>query len=302
LSDRLDMAQLAGTLALRCVGVDEGLRFGRHGYEVLVPEPIGDHLVPESALGRHLLYGILWGIRLAIDRANSDYEPAHERPERPERVFLPHEIPSVYGERLPRVATALTLAWFTQLSAEQPVKTGGLVDGLDFVYILETGMHLHVLCDSDLGALELSRERLVRDARHALFYNSYKLKPQTETREDWGRVRVFRSSEGLGAGRAMLLPDFDYDAARTGGCVSTPSRDVMVIGRPASPDQADEVYERVAQTTRELLDREAFPLSSFVHRLSTDAIGAGESVSQAPLPPEHLEAVLPPSDLQLDAV
>lgn len=284
MSDDFDISGLASILSLSTARRDGVLFFSRHGHGVAVPGEVVDAWNPSAPSGRHAAYGALFGLRLAVDRVGCGFDVANERPEMPAQVFHHHEIPSVYGERLPRLVPHTTVAWFTALTGEDPVSTDWIIDGLQFVYILETGKFLHMLCESDLDRMELGRDRILRDARHALFYDSYKLKPRQKERTDAGLVRIFLTSEGVTAGRVMLLPDYDYDAAREHGCFSMPSRDTMIIGRPASKEHCDEIFARVGEVTVELVESEALPLCSHVHRMTTDGVSEGEFVGGYTLP------------------
>lgn len=299
MSDSFDIAELGATLSLETSGE---LVLSRHGYSVALPSPLVSNLTGQDPLGRHLIYGVFFGVRLAIDRLACDFDPADERPQKPAQVYHHHEIPSVYGDRLPRLVPDLAIRWFAALTGEQPVTTDWIIDGLSFVYILETGKHLHMLAESDIEQTELTRDKIIRDARHALFYDSYKLKPRDEKRTEAGRVRIFRTVDGVNAGRVMLLPDFDYDAAREHGCFSMPSRDTMVIGRPSAKEFSDEIFERVSQQTDELLASEAFPMCSHVHRMTTDGVERGEFVGDWRLPPlaDVTEPVEPPECVTID--
>ncbi len=299
MNDGFDIPGLASILSLKAEEKDGAVAFARHGHAVALPERIVELMDAGTPLGRHLAYGVLFGVRLAIDRRACDFDVANERPEQPAQVFHHHEIPSLYGERLPRLVPALAVAWFEALTGQEPVATDWIIDGLRFVYILETGKFLHVLADSDVAHMEMERDKILRDARHALFYDSYKLKPRDEERTDAGRVRIFRTAEGVTAGRVMLLPDFDYDAAREHGCFSMPSRDTMIIGRPSAENTSAEIFERVCEVTADFLASEAFPLCSHVHRMDTGGVRAGEYVGEDELP-TFGDDVLPPDDLIIE--
>ncbi len=301
MTDTPSISDLADRLALALRTQDGRLHLSRHGYEVVLPEQLAGRLDASTPAARHQAYGLLFGCRLAIDRRLCDFDLRQERPEKPRQVFHAHEVPSVYGERLPRLVPILTAKWLEALSGCHVFTTPWHVDGLVFVYLLETGKYLHTLCEEDLGKMDLTREKLVRDARHALFYNAYKLKPREKERTEAGLVRIFRTSEGLGASRAMLLPDFDYDAAREHGCFSTPSRDTMIIGRPASVDDSEGIFRRVLALTAEQLRTEAFPLSSMVFRLRSTEVLPGEHAVDAVVPPddEANQSMQPPEGITL---
>lgn len=303
MEDSFSVAELAAVLSLSAASSGGDLRLSRHGRSVVVPSSVTGHFEPSTPLGRHLAYGVLFGVRLAIDRVVAQFDVADERPQKPDQVFLPHQMPSIYGERLPRMVTRPTMAWFAALTGAQPVTTDWIIEGLGFVYVLETGKHLHVLADSDLERMDLTRQKIVDDARHALFYDSYKLKPRDKERTDDGLVRIFKTVEGLGASRAMLLPDYDYDAAREHGCFAIPSRDTMIIGRPSDKARAEAVSRRVTELTAQLVDAEAFPLSSMVYPMTSNAALAGDYAGATHLPPadDVVSAVTPPSGVTIDS-
>lgn len=293
------LTDLADKLSLEFEADGGPLRVTRHDRQVELPAALGAQLDASTPLGRHLTYAILFALRLSIDRLASDFDMSQERPEKPERVFHPHEMPSMYGNRLPWLVPRLCVEWIEALTDERVVTSDWLVDGLAFVYILETGRHLHVLTEADLAQLDFGREKLLRDARHALFYDSYKLKPRDKKRTEAGLVRIFRTVEGMTAGRAMLLPDYDYDAARERGCFATPSRDTMIIGRPSGREYAEQIFEQVSEICADLVASEPFPLSSMVCRLTTEEVELGEFVAQPPLPAHGaaLDDYRPPDDL-----
>jgi hypothetical protein len=291
-----DLSSLAAALSLTLTDDRDRVVLSRHGFALTLPAPVVDALDAHTPVGRHLAFGVLFGVRLAIDRSAAGFDLARERPQKPAKVFHHHEIPSVYGERLPRLVPALVLQWFEALTGLAPVTSSWHIDGLHFVYILETGKYLHLLAESDVERLDMTRNRIISDARHALFYDAYKLKPRHKEQTAQGRVRTFRTSEGLGASRAMLLPDFDYDAARESGCFSIPSRDTMVIGRPVDTEFSEVIFERVSKVTAELVESEAFPLCSMVYTMSANEVGEPENVGEHRLPVSAYDMAVCPHD------
>lgn len=297
------VADLSARLGLDYEQSGGSARLERHGYRLALPGALVDEFDPENPVGRHLLFALLFGVRLAIDRKASTFDVADERPERPEQVYHAHEIPSVYGDRLPRLVSRLSVAWFEALTGKTPLDRPWILDELTFVYILETGKHLHTFCECDVQAAPIGRKKLVRDARHALFYEAYKLKPREKKRVDAGKLFLYRTAEGLGATRVMLLPDYDYDAARAGGCFSTPSRDTLLIGRPREESGAEAIRRKIVAWTERLTQSEAFPLSTRVGTLTTDEARPGEHVGGVELPlavDEAPEIWRPPDDIALD--
>lgn len=256
------LPKLASRLGLDCLppGDAPELILGRHGFEVAIPGEILPRIDPATPLGRHLAWGVFFGVRLAIDHRNHAFDPAEER--------LGDE--ALYGGRLPRLVNTVTMSWFEALSGAPLFTSDWLLDTLKVAYVFESGKYAHPLSGEDVEKMPFSAEKLVKDARYALFYNSYRLKPVQKIAHSEGVIRVFQSVEGLGATRALLLPDFDYDAAREGGCFAVPSRDTMVIGRPRECEDAPELRKKVARLSHEMLEDAAYPLCATIFDMTHD--------------------------------
>jgi hypothetical protein len=267
------------------------LRLLRHRMRVVVPAEVRGRLDPTTPPGRRLAWGVFFGIRLALDHVFCEFDPAQER--------VAHQ--SLYGERLPRLVTRPTLAWFEALTGADALRSDWLLDDLEAVYILETGKCLHTLSMAELERLPMPPEKLLADAQHALFYESYKLKPSEKERSPEGLIRVFCTAEGLGASRALLLPDYDYEAAREGGCFANPSRDAMIIGRPVEPGAAAAaIRERVEALTAEMHRSAEFPLCSTIFEMTPDrAFATSKTATSETATKDAVDAVMPPPGAQI---
>ncbi|AWV89126.1 hypothetical protein [Bradymonas sediminis] len=267
MGSEFSLPQLASRLGLDCAGTDEAstLSLRRHGCAVDVAADIAAHLDPSTPLGRHLAWGVFFGIRLAIDHQNHDFDPAEER----------QGAEALYGGRLPRLVNTVTMSWFEALSGAPLFTSDWLFDSLKLAYLYESGKVVHALSLGDIGQMPISAEKIAKDGRHALFYDSFKRKPVQKITEPEGLIRVFTSSEGLGATRALLLPDFDYDAAREGGCFAIPSRDTMIIGRPRECEGAPALRQKVDALAAQMYRDAPYPLSTTVFDMTPKTAFAG---------------------------
>lgn len=264
---------LASRLGLELGGAQPGdaLTLSRHGFEVALPAEVGARLAPERALGRHLAEGVFFGVRLAIDHGIHAFDPAEER--------LGDQ--ALYGERLPRLVSALSVAWFEALSAQQLFRADWLLDTLKIAYLFESGKALHALTQDDIAKMSIKADKIKNDAHHALFYDSYRLKPAQKIKHPEGLIRVFHTSEGRCATRALLLPDFDYDAAREGGCFAIPARDTLIIGRPGECEDAPALRQKVAALSARMLDEAPYPLCATVFDMTHNRVFPGENPATA---------------------
>jgi hypothetical protein len=288
----IDLDKMADTLSLTVNSADDRLLIHRLGRDLTVsPNPLATIDGPGTR-NRHVAFCILTGARLGLDRLCSTFEPgqAKKTPSRPVRY---HEQPSIYGERMPRLLPRLAVRWFEAICDDQAFVTEWELPEFRQVYVLETGKTLHTLAVRDVPLLDTPPDKIRRNGRHALFYDSYKLKPREKLRYSGGTVRIFRTVEGLGASRAVLLPDFDYDAAREGGSFAIPSRDIMIIGRPDDPEDADDIAAEVTRAARSALEDALFPLCNRVWRMTDKTIDGSVAFGDIELPVSDWERWAP---------
>lgn len=273
------------------------LRLKRHTLTVELHADLLEHLDPATLPGRHLLWTLLLGVRLGLDHRLCAFDPAAERV----------GASALYGERFPQLLSPLSVAWFEALSGARALSERWLIDDLQRVYIRAIGKYLHVLSAENLIELSISAQKLAKDAHHALFYGAYRLRPAEKHSFEGGELRVFRTTEGLGASRAQLLPDFDYDAAREAGSFSIPCRDAMIIARPAACEYADLAREALIKLSRSMLLEADFPLSARIflmdHQRAYPAPAAEPLAPSSPdgLPPaqDMIKAVMPAPDVKI---
>lgn len=275
---KFSLQKLASRLGLACRDATDplgsALTLKRHGFGVDIPDGVARKLSPQTPIGRHLAWGVFFGVRLAIDHRIHQFRPAEERTGEQ----------ALYGGRLPRLVNAVTLSWFEALSNTRLFTSDWLLESLKIAYLFESGKFVHALSGEEADQIPYSAEKSIKDARHALFYDSYKLKPSQKIKHPQGLIRVFKSSEGLGATRAILLPDFDYDAAREGGCFAIPSRDTMIIGRPKQRDDAANLRQKVAALSHQMLSDAPYPLCATIFDMTHDRAFPGPSPATTSVP------------------
>ena len=210
---------------------------------------------------RQQLLATMMGIRLGIDRLHSTYDFEHERPV-PTVSDRRHEAPSFYGERLPRLVLAATASAFTEATGLTAVQNPW-GDAALVIFIREWKKEWHTFTEADLTHVDFSRSNLVEFARYALFNDVGTQKSRHEVDSGpFGRIKTFRSSDGLLPARATLMPDFDSDFDITRGCFSVPAYDTMIVGSVPGPNE--QLHNEVAARTREIWRTSERPFLPFV--------------------------------------
>lgn len=166
-----------------------------------------------------------------MDDALVEWSPDVERAQAPERVRQKQEVPSPDGDRFPWVVPRAVVEKWEARTQKRALWHELPGTSLRVIYVLELGLHKHVLSKEQAEQLEGA---VHEDARRALFYQSYKVRPAKTREVEGARLRLTRSREGLGAARALLMPDYDYDAARKAGYGVVASRDDLLVVEPAS--------------------------------------------------------------------
>lgn len=185
----------------------------------------------------------LLAARYILDHRLAAWRPELERPAINARpAYQKKDVPSSYGERLPMLVPTKTrrmLSKYMRTHHEMHLMHRPLTEELDVIFALEVGKYQHLMSEEDAALCQLSREQVMADARYMLFYQSYKIKPSREEMS-FGKVRHYITREGLGASRAILLPDFDIDAARERGFAMVLSRDYLLVVEPFSDQHREE--------------------------------------------------------------
>ena len=214
----------------------------------------------------------LLAARFILDQQLVEWTPDLERlPINQTPAYQKKDVPSSYGERLPRLVPTST-----REQLEHNLKAQGKTllhepfsAHFDIIFALEVGKYFHIMTVEDAKLCNLDRERIIADARYMLFYQSYKIKPTKET-HPWGKARHYITTEGLGATRAILLPDFDINASREDGFAAIVSRDYLLAVEPNSPEDRDAAKQWCINTAQEAQLQERYPHQFTLIGLSID--------------------------------
>lgn len=268
------LASKLGLVAAADDGLDDapGLRWARGEHHLSLPqETLALDL--ESPDARQQAWAELLGLRLALDSAHAPYE--REREESPAQVWRKEDVPELHGQRRPWLVPAQTIRALEAHLGQAMLKSPWHDNALGVIYVMELGHQLHVLSEAQAHATNLGLDRIRRDARQGLFYDSYKVRPVAQERSQEGRLRIYKTVEGLGCSRLLLLPDFDYDAAMEHGMAMIPDRDTMIIAQPASgaDDQARaELEQQLIARAQALRASSALPLPPTLYQLTPAAL------------------------------
>lgn len=228
----------------------------RTGQALTLAESVNLHDL--SGEGRALITAELLAARLILDHKQADWHPELERPKVPEKAYQKKDIPSSYGDRVPRLVPAHTRQRIAELLGEEHLLHERFDEHFDVIFVLEVGKYQHLMTHEAASAAHLEHARIIEDARYTLFYQSYKIKPERQT-HPWGKSRLYITREGLGATRALLLPDFDIQATREQGFASIISRDALLTVEPSSPNDRDAARAWCITYTNTLRDQERYP-------------------------------------------
>lgn len=214
---------------------------------------------------------ILFGIRLGIDKLSmtDEEDKPTDSPMRFRRTPLRryHEAPSVHGDRLPLLLPRLTRKIFEVVSSQQAFARKGMLPESDVLVVNETGTKLDILSLEEQQHADESEPERWRKVRSALFYQSYKVRPKEKIELEGGALRVFETVEGFGASRALLLPEFDYDASREYGYLAVPTRDQIIIARPTERSDAPSLLPPLRKAIASALQQSSFGLSDAIFQL-----------------------------------
>ncbi|MBA2663482.1 MAG: hypothetical protein H0U74_14435 [Bradymonadaceae bacterium] len=284
-------------LSLSSAGADR-LALERHGLSVSFERELL-HAVSTPRLGaRFGASAILFGIRLGLDQLAVPVAPAPLPKLGPRKVIRPQEVPSIYGEHLLRIVPSLSLDWCQAIApAAALFRTPWLQPGLETALIEETGRTLDIMRLDQAQARRGSEgdDKLERDARAALFYDSYGIRPARSMSFAHGAIRVYETIEGLGASRALILPEYDWDAAQDTGFCAIPSRDVLLVAQPGAPEHREQIRTQLAEVAAQVLAQTAFPLSTAIFALSVDGLALDSSLQLSEALPTGAPG--PPPDL-----
>ena len=263
----------ADRLGLTIDGDDGLLCIERHGGRL----QLDAHRLVAPELPRHRHRVAAWifvGARLALDKLASGGDDDVSSPMSFRRTSVRHyhEAPSVHGDRLPLLVPRLTRRYLEAGAGVEAFRRPWLQTDLETLIIRESGRRLESLTDAEQRDADLSADKRWEKVRSALFYQSYKVRPRQTVDVAGGRLRIFSTREGFGASRALLLPDFDYDAARDHGYLAVPTRDQIIVARPDNRQSAVEMLPALRQTLRSAIDDATFGLTDALFALRADDV------------------------------
>lgn len=306
----------AHTLGLELdVSQSGAVHLTRHGRSIiLTPQNLHDLNHPDPIHQRFIQTAALTGIRLALDqleitRQKADLTKHPTQPTAPIRAGGPqpkvvryHEVASVYGDRLLRLFPSLALDWCEAITHQKLYRlpwpqNSSAQSGLEITFAEESGRTLDLLTH-DQAAANPDPDKLLRDARAALFYDSYRVRPSQKLTFDTGTINIIRTTEGLGASRAIILPEFDWNASQDHGFLAIPDRDTLLIAHPSSPDDPQsraQLHTEFQTLIQRLLHQTIFPLSNATFDLNIDQTKPHPTQPTTPLPATNYPQ--PPTNL-----
>lgn len=208
---------------------------------------------------RAWLFDELFALRVALDAQLCAWTPGREREDDPDVYYQKQEVPSVYGDRMPRALSHRCIERIEELTDKELLVTP-LGSSTSLVYLLEVGRYYHVMSIEEAATTAQGADKIIEHARHALFYQSYKVRPSERRESSAGPVRIYETGEGLGATRCALMPDFDHDAARKHGWAALCSRDVMIVAEPVTSLDSRAAHDECARIATALRDAALYPL------------------------------------------
>ena len=238
---------------------------------------------PDDASARATAAWALYGIRLGLDHRHSLREkPARQPRFRRTAVQRYHEAPPFYGEHLLHLVPRWTRRWFEEVSGQEALCRPALDTGgkLESVIIHETGLRIDLMTKALQDASGEDEATRWKNARTALFYNSYKVRGSTSREVAGVRLRTLSTTEGFGASRGLVMPELDFDSAQDRGLIALPTRDHFLIARPDPPDATNR--QKAKATLAENLNKHfkdhIFPLTNACWQLERDALHLCEGV------------------------
>lgn len=274
------LTSAADRLGLELRSNKQGPLILRRGWTVQLESWAGfDERASRSA--RFAAAWALFGLRLGLDKRVDEPDQAPSTPLHFRRTNLRryHEAPSVHGEHLPLLVPRLTRQTFEAVAGEVAFSRPWLQADLDVLVVHETGRRLDILTGAEQEKASLDDDGRWEKVRSALFYQSYKVRPRQTLDVDGGRLRLYETSEGFGATRALLLPEYDYDAAREFGYLAAPTRDQIIIARPTDKAKAPQMLPALRELVDECLNDSQFGLSDAIFQLEPDSVQLMDSPS-----------------------
>lgn len=259
--------KIASRFSLEILHSPESLNVTRNNRHVHLDRD----LPTDTPLRRWVAWNHLLGIRLGIDLLSSEEFPEDEPPAKPVPGTNKNLAASPFGERLPRLASRLAIDVCERISGQSLFSTDSILPHAKVIYLRDIGKRIHAITDSQAGR-HYKPGKLEEISRSALFHEpgSYRPRPKVhKTRH--GRIREYQSSDGIGASRLLLLPDFDFDASREAGWAAVPSWDTLLVAEPSDPQREDLKLEMMTEALS-IWRRADLPFFSGILSLSSTGI------------------------------
>ncbi len=232
----------------------------------------------------------LWSARIAVDQLNSRYDVASERSKPPARNV--YEVPSQYGDRERSLIPLHVIRAASRLAEKRLVQADWVDERFGVLFGLAEGFGVHFLGVDELPRVPFDEANIRENARLAHFYGSYKARPvETNKVADRVKVKRFHSVDAKTSSRALLFPDFDWDAAQDGGSVWIPGRDHMVVAEPLEAEFSDHAIHDGRVVARAIEPQ--IPFYPTRYQLSAEAIEPAEDAW-------HDRYAAPPDDLPIE--
>lgn len=231
-----------------------------------------EHDLPtDTPLRRWIAWNHLLGIRLGVDLLNSSDLPEDEPPAHPIPGTNKHLATSPYGERLPRLTSRLAIDVCERICGQSLFATESILPHAKVIYLRDIGKQIHAITDTQ-AEQRYKPGKLEEISRSALFHEpgSYRPRPSVQKTRH-GRIREYRSSDGIGASRLLLLPDFDFDASRESGWAAVPSWDTLLVAEPSDAKLEDLKLEMMTSALS-IWRRDLLPFFSGILSLSPSDI------------------------------
>ena len=242
----------------------------RRGHEVWLP-PLEDEDF-EGWRGKRRAWSQLFAARLHLDALELEYEPQMERAPAPARILRKEDVPLEHGERLCLLVPLDVARDFEAFHGEVLWSAQAPDPELCVLYVQEFGTSWHAMTQTQAQSHPLGTQKLAHDAYRTLFYQSYRVRPSATEVNDHGKIKRTETTEGYGGSRVQLLPDFDHDALRAGGCAGAPSRHVMLVAHPKDEAARAAMRQALRAEVARVLNKGLWPLSAMCVDLTPHGI------------------------------
>ena len=126
---------------------------------------------------KRMVWSSFLAARLILDATHINYKPTMERAQTPDKVWRKEDIPVEHGERYPWFVPNEVLDVYQKHTGQALWATTTQDPQLSIIYVQEYGKSWHAMTCVEAQSQDLPQDKLANDARRALFYQSYRIKP-----------------------------------------------------------------------------------------------------------------------------